>query len=238
MKPAHAATKPRATRTPADKAPTARPQSSRRVPRNTADFEFSKRRFREAQHRLAHARGDYLDTGLEPVKRVSTYKFRPGALANVKLSIGPAALNTIVHLTQIEDGDRETGGALIGTVTGGTVRVVHATGPGTDAEQTATSVRTRVTQADIDAVIAASKANLTEIGSWHAHPHGLGEPSKTDLESLIADREVLGIPNPVMLIARPSLTSRWANPVPAAWMLTTSDIDGYDFDIRSVDLTQ
>lgn len=209
----------------------------RRGPSNRADLPFHKRRFQEARKRSAHARGDYLSDGVERPRPTPRIKFRPAAAAALKVSVGPVAWAEVVRLTQIEDGDRETGGALVGAVTNGTVRIVRATGPGRDAEQTKTSVQTRVSQNDIDAIITASKADVREIGSWHSHPHGLGEPSRSDMASLVADKEVMGIEHPVMVIVRPSLTSGWVKPVAVAWVLTDSDIDGYQYDIRIAEMS-
>lgn len=213
----------------------------RRGPLNRADFIplSQKRRIRR---QAAHLRGDYLytdaagdaeESGFKAEPRV---KFRPATAAPFKVSISANARNEITRLVQVADGDHETGGSLLGYVTEGILRITRALPPGPDAEATKTSIRTRQDQAVIDKLITEAPGNLIELGSWHSHPWGEGQPSPIDQQSLVGDRRVMGIANPIELIMRPDHTYGWAKPIPVCWALTDSDDPAYDFDVLTVDI--
>ena len=64
---------------------------------------------------------------------------------------------------------------------------------------------------------------MVELGGWHSHPWGEGQPSSPDIANLVADREEMDIHEPLEVIVRPSMASGWAKPIPACWALVASD---------------
>lgn len=218
-----------------------RPKPRRRGPINRDDFIplSQKRRIRR---QAAHLRGDYLytdaagdaeESGFKAKPRV---KFRPATAAPFKVSIGPRAWRDITRLVVVAAGDYETGGSLLGHVTEGMLRVSHALPPGKDAEMTRTSVKTRQDPDEIARIIAEVPGRI-ELGAYHSHPWGLGEPSEIDRAGLVADHEIMGIATPIQVIVRPDLTYGWARPIPACWALVDSDDpSSFRYDIVSVDV--
>ena len=136
-------------------------------------------------------------------------------------------------MTQTANGDHNVGGGLLGYVTPGRVTIIHALKPGPSAEFNRTSLRSRQgeNQALMEQLIAEAKGDLREVGHWHSHPFGFGEPSPTDRQEMAAGRQILKIDNPIELIIRPDLTHAWARPIPAAWVLTDSDARAFEYAV-------
>jgi integrative and conjugative element protein (TIGR02256 family) len=203
---------------------------------NKDAFPFFQRRLREARVRHALGNGDYLAVAHESTKAPSTTKLRPASAARFTARLGNEAHDKISKLTQAANGETETGGVLIGYQFDSDVYITDVTGPGPDAVATKTSVLTRVTQDQIDEVIASAQGNAKVLGSWHSHPHGFGEPSAVDQRALVDDHEVHDIANPIMLIMRPDLADGWARAVPVCWSLAKSSYPEFDYDVLTADV--
>lgn len=102
----------------------------------------------------------------------------------------------------------ETGGALFGYVSAGTV-VIEQIGVAAGVTR-----RTPVTftpdhddlQAQIDAIIAASNGRRYFLGEWHTHPWGLPYLSRTDKLSVrkMAENPAVGIDQPTAIVVAPT----------------------------------
>lgn len=207
-----------------------------RGPSNRGDFPFFQRRDREAQHRRDLRGGNYLAAIAGPLERTPTAKYRPAtALKGMAVTFNAETFQQMCELVQAANGEREVAGSLFGYITSDRFRVIIATGPSPTAEATKTSIRGATDQATVDQ-IKAEHPGMREF-SWHSHPHGMGEPSQSDIRALIADKTVMDIARPLMIILRPDLTYGWSKPQPACWALVDSDDPSFDYDVVSVDVT-
>ena len=205
-------------------------------PSNAADFPFAQRRFREAQHRLARVRGDYLATEHGPVERPARIKFRPFAAAPIRVGVGGKAWDEIKALVQNAAGEREVGGALLGFVLTDVVRVTQALPPAANADMTLHGISGHIDRAKIAETLAEAAPGLQVVGGWHSHTTADAEPSRSDMLAMSDNRTVTRIKNPIELIATPSEAS-WFHPTARVWMLTDTDDSRYDLEVRTADLT-
>ncbi|MBF6620142.1 MAG: Mov34/MPN/PAD-1 family protein [Patulibacter sp.] len=95
----------------------------------------------------------------------------------------PEAESTIRRLALESADGNETGGILLGADPGpdGVITVVHAGGAGPNAIR-----RPDFFSRDLDhtrrfAARMFQADRSTWVGEWHTHPHGVGEPSPTDM---------------------------------------------------------
>lgn len=98
----------------------------------------------------------------------------------------------------------ETGGILLGWITGADVCITNVIGPGPGAVHDTRSFEpdSRWQQDNIALLYERSVRRLAYLGDWHTHPAGKPEPSDQDRRTLrtIAQSSTARCPNPVMLI--------------------------------------
>jgi integrative and conjugative element protein (TIGR02256 family) len=97
----------------------------------------------------------------------------------------------------------ETGGIVIGRITGSTATVEIATGPGPNAVRTATRFERDVEYAQNQLELAISRdTSLAYVGEWHSHLVATPEPSGRDVLSMtgIAGSSNYATDCPTMLI--------------------------------------
>lgn len=106
----------------------------------------------------------------------------------------------------------ETGGVLIGSITGNCALITRATGPGPNAEHTPTEFRRdgEYSQWVLDETAIQSDGSQDYIGEWHSHPKNSG-PSGKDFASLrwIAQNPKYAIAQPVLGICGKQKDDSW-----------------------------
>jgi integrative and conjugative element protein (TIGR02256 family) len=139
------------------------------------------------------------------------------------------------QVVQADDG-LETGGVLLGhdraQVAGsrGTGPIVlHAAGPGPEAERREDAFRRDMWHAQEAALGAFAADGSVWIGEWHSHARGDPQPSTTDLRSYLLNLAdpVLQLSQFVAIIVTPDTTPSaaagpWDFPRATAWIVTTS----------------
>lgn len=73
-------------------------------------------------------------------------------------------------------------------------------------------------EAEKGAIRQRGADHMGEIGNWHTHPDGGGEPSERDLDNWLAWRDSLGVPVYIGLIFS-SRDGRWRSSNVHAWIL-------------------
>lgn len=107
----------------------------------------------------------------------------------------------------------ETGGVLLGWISGENICVTNVLGPGPDAlhEPKSFEPDSAWQQERIALLYERSGRRLLYLGDWHTHPDGKPEPSEQDRRTLqtIAQTASARCPNPVMLILGQPIGSQW-----------------------------
>lgn len=137
--------------------------------------------------------------------------------------IAKDAAETIVREAQRSLDGLETGGVLLGVDLGGEISVLHAGGPGPDAQREPTSFLRDTAYATELALEAWQEDRSQWIGEWHTHPTGDLSPSPIDLESYLrhlADPE-LHLDRFLSLILS---TSRTGPSLAVAWLIYPNDL--------------
>lgn len=113
------------------------------------------------------------------------------------------------QLIQLESNSKwpqETGGIVLGSFEGSTVRIHQATHPGPNAKHgLASFIRDgEFAQQELERVFSETNGSVDYIGEWHSHTLHVG-PSPRDRRSMefIAKSSQYSATNPVLLLALP-----------------------------------
>jgi integrative and conjugative element protein (TIGR02256 family) len=134
---------------------------------------------------------------------------------DVKLPIRATALDSIVSTIRSSDSRLETGGALFGPPDGSSV--LHAVGPGPNAEHGPRSFRRDLVFTQHEAVRLYQADRSHWIGEWHTHIDVPATPSELDLHTYakhIADPDLRFDRFLALIIA-----TSGSQPLLAAWIL-------------------
>lgn len=115
-----------------------------------------------------------------------------------------AGVETALLAEAVSKAPLETGGVLLGWISGAEICITNVIGPGPAAVHEAESFEPDSSwqQDKIALLYGRSGRRLAYLGDWHTHPAGRPEPSDQDCRTLlaIANSSTARCPNPVMLI--------------------------------------
>jgi integrative and conjugative element protein (TIGR02256 family) len=148
----------------------------------------------------------------------------PMAASPFRLIVARSAASSMIEEAR-RGGETETGGLLVGMVSGDRILVTDAGGPGPKAQRTRSSIKhDRRHNAKLALRLAAeSGGQVRQLGCWHVHPSGTLSPSVQDLRAsagmMRALAEVDGaLAAFVDVIVAPDYLGSWSSPRAAGWV--------------------